>query len=123
MNPKNKVAWAKKCLARAVGLLPTETTVRMTFRYDDDNTATCVAEPEYFRAVINANLEELHTKKAIAEHVFHEVVHIPLWPLFDLARDLCPDKLAKKQVRKANEFVTTSLELMFFKLVFPEFEE
>ena len=122
MSPELKEKWARKYLERAVKLLPSETTVRMTCRYDEKNAATCVAEPEYFRAQVNANLEYLHTKQAIAEHIFHEIVHIPTWPLYDLAQDLCPDKFAKRQVRKTNEFVTTSLELMFFKLVFPEFE-
>jgi hypothetical protein len=122
MKPEIKERWARRYLARAVKLLPSEVTVRLTCRYDEANAASCVVEPEYYRAQINANLEYLHTKRAIAEHVFHEVVHIPLWPLFDMARDLCPDKFTKKQVRKTNEFVTTSIELMFFKLVFPELE-
>ena len=124
MNPKKKVKWAEECLDRTARLLPLETTVRMTYRHDGENTATCVAEPEYFRALVNANLEDLHTRKAIAQHVFHEVVHIPIWPLYDVAMDLSKgDKFARKQVRRTNEFTTTSLELMFFKLVFPEFED
>ena len=123
MSPEKKVGWAESCLKRVVGLLPVQTTVRMTYRHDRKNTATCLAEPEYFRAIVNVSLEDLKTKKDIAQHIFHEVIHIPVWPLFDVGLDLCHDKFERKQVRDTNEFVTSSLELMFFQLVFPEFEE
>lgn len=127
MNPKKKVIWAEKCLERAVKLLPAQTTVRMTYRYDEDRTATCIAEPEYFRAIINVNLEDLRDEKEIAQYIFHEVMHIPIWPLFQVAKRLAKNANDRTVLRKvvvdANEYVTTSLELMFFKLVFPEFND
>ena len=122
MSPKKKVQWAEECLARAVELLPTTTHVRMTHRYSEEGGGECRAEYQYFRADINADLESLHTKRAIAQYIFHEVIHIPLDPLARIAKHLCHDRFAKKQVRDLHEYVTTSLELMFFKLVFPEFE-
>lgn len=123
MTPKKKVKWAEECLKRAVSLLPTQTHVRMTHRHSDDGGGDCAAEYQYFRADINIDLESMDTKKSIAQYVFHEVMHIPVAPLARVAKHLSPDRFAKKQVTDLHEFVTTSLELMFFKLVFPEFEE
>ncbi len=127
VNPKKKVQWAEQCLKRAVALLPMQTTVRMTYWHEAEGTATCAADPKYFRAHININLEDLHTKKDIAKYVFHEVVHIPLWPLYLKAKRLAKNsnepKVLGKDVYDTNEFVTTTIELMFFELVFPEFKE
>ena len=54
-------------------------------------------------------------------------LHIPGWELFtvagDLARSTNEAKLMKKTVRRANETMASTLEDMFFLLVFPEHEE
>ncbi len=88
--------------------------------------AYCNVEPEYLRGSVNVNIDSLLTEEDIAKHVLHEFMHIPGWELFtvagDLARGTGEKKLMKKAVRRANETMASTLEDMFFLLVFPEFE-
>jgi len=118
MTPREKERFAYKCLKYVGNLLPTNFTITPQFRFDPENAAACTAQPEYYRATININLEELKTKKAILAHVIHEICHIPTWPLYHVASELAEGDAFKTEiVRVNNELATTTLELMFMALI------
>ena len=127
MTRLQRERYATKCMKRLVKLIPYAITVRSSFLYDSKNSAHCSIEPEYFRGAVNINIDELKTEKDIARHVMHEFMHIPGWELYTVAGDLAKstneEKLMKKAVRRANETMASTLEEMFFLLVFPEFAE
>ncbi len=107
-------------------LMPGRMTIKPSFLFDKGSMAYCNVEPEYLRGSVNVNIDSLLTEEDIAKHVLHEFMHIPGWELFtvagDMARDTQESKLMKKVVRRANETMASTLEDMFFLLVFPEFE-
>ena len=111
---------------RVVKLLPRHLTIKPSFLYDKTTGAYCNFEPEYFRGSVNINIDTLQTEEDIAKHVLHEFMHVPGWELYtvagDMARNTQESKLMKKVVRRANETMASTLEDMFFLLVFPEFE-
>ncbi len=114
-------------MLRIAKLMPGRLVVKPSFLYDKENMAACAIEPEYLRGSININIDSLMTEKDIAQHVLHEFMHIPGWELFTVAGDMAKStneaKLMKKVVRRANETMASTLEDMFFLLVFPEFDE
>ena len=127
MTRAQRERYAKKCMNRVVQLLPHAIQIKSSFLFDKGSEAYCSVQPEYFRGSININIDTLKTEEDIAKHVMHEFMHIPGWELFtvagDLARNTQESKLLKKVVRRANETMASTLENMFFLLVFPEFDE
>ena len=113
-------------MKRIAKLMPNHMTFKPSFLFDKGSMAYCSIEPEYLRGSINVNIDSLVTEEDIAKHILHEFMHIPGWELFtvagDMARDTQESKLMKKVVRRANETMASTLEDMFFLLVFPEFE-
>ncbi len=126
MTRLQRERYATKCMERIAKLMPGRMTLTPSFRFDKGSMAYCNFEPEYLRGSVNVNIDSLLTEKAIATHVLHEFMHIPGWELFtiagDLARNTQESKVMKKVVRRANETMASTLEDMFFLLVFPEFE-
>ena len=118
--------YAIRCMNRVVKLLPGRITIKSSFLFDKETGAYCNFEPEYLRGSININVDTLLTEEDIAKHVLHEFMHLPGWELYtvagDLARGTNESKLMKKVVRRANETMASTLEDMFFLLIFPEFE-
>ncbi len=116
-----------RCIKRVVKLVPHAITIKSSFLFDKDTGAYCNFEPEYLRGSININIDTLQTEEDIAKHVLHEFMHVPGWELYtiagDMARNTNESKLMKKVVRRANETRASTLEDMFFPLVFPEFDE
>ena len=127
MTRLQRQRYAMRCIKRVVKLLPHAITIKSSFLYDKETGAYCNFEPEYLRGSININIDTLQTEEDIAKHVLHEFMHVPGWELYtvagDLARGTNESKLMKKVVRRANETMATTLEDMFFLLVFPEFDE
>lgn len=127
MTRLQRERYATKCINRVLKLLPFRIMLKSTYLYEKDAGAHCSIEPEYLRGSFNINIDELQTEKAIAGHVLHEFMHIPGWELFtvagDLARGTNEAKIMRKVVRRANEKMASTLEDMFFLLVFPEFDE
>ena len=127
MTRLQRERYTVKCMNRVAVLLPMRMAIKPSFLYDKTSGAYCNIEPEYFRGSVNINIDTLTTEKEIAQHVLHEYMHIPGWELFtvagDLARSTNEAKLMKKVVRRANETMASTLEDMFFLLVFPEFDE
>ena len=126
MTRLQRERYAVRCMNRLAKLMPSRLTVKPSFLYDKTTGAYCNFEPEYFRGSININIDTLQTEEDIAKHVLHEFMHVPGWELYtvagDLARGTNESKLMKKVVRRANEMMASTLEDMFFLLVFPEFE-
>ena len=127
MTRLQRERYADKCMKYVHGLMPRSLSIKPSFLFNKDAGAHCSIEPEYLRGSININIDTLTTKEGIARHVLHEFMHIPGWELFtvagDLARSTSEAKLMKKAVRRANETMASTLEEMFFLLVFPEFDE
>lgn len=127
MTRLQRERYAIKCMRRIADLMPSRMTIKSSFLFDKDAGAHCSIEPEYLRGAININIDTLLTEQDIAKHVLHEFMHIPGWELYtvagDLARGTNEEKLMKKVVRRANETMASTLEDMFFLLVFPEFEQ
>ena len=125
MTRLQRERYAMKCMRRVADLMPSCMTIKSSFLFDKDNGASCSIEPEYLRGSVNINIDMLLTEKDIAQDVLHEFMHIPGWELFtvagDLARNTNERQLMKKVVRRANETMASTLEDMFFLLVFPEF--
>ena len=125
MTRLQRERYATKCMRRIADLMPSRMVIKSSFLHDKDNGASCVIEPEYLRGHVNINIDTLLTEKDIAQHVLHEFMHIPGWELFivagDLAKNTSEARLMKKVVRRANETMASTLEDMFFLLVFPEF--
>lgn len=119
--------YAMKCIRRIANLMPSCMTLKSSFLFDKGSMAYCSIEPEYLRGSININIDSLLTEQDIAKHTLHEFMHIPGWELYtvagDLARNTQEAKVMKKVVRRANETMASTLEDMFFLLVFPEFAE
>ena len=113
-------------MERIAALMPSRLKIKPSFLFDKGSMAYCNIEPEYLRGSVNVNIDSLLTEEDIAKHVLHEFMHIPGWELFivagDLARNTNESKLMKKVVRRANETMASTLEDMFFLLIFPEFE-
>ena len=114
-------------MKRIGDLMPSRLSLKSSFLFDKGSMAYCSIEPEYLRGNINVNVDSLLTKQDIARHTLHEFMHIPGWELYtiagDLARNTQEAKVMKKVVRRANETMASTLEDMFFLLVFPEFDE
>ncbi len=127
MTRLQRERYAMKCMKRIADLMPARMLIKPSFLFNKDASAHCSIEPEYLRGHVNINIDTLQTEKDIAQHVLHEFMHIPGWELFtvagDLARSTNEAKLMKKVVRRANETMASTLEDMFFLLVFPEHEE
>ena len=127
MTRLQRERYAENCMRRIADLMPNRLTLKSSFLFDKGSMAYCTIEPEYLRGSINVNIDSLLTEKDIAKHTLHEFMHIPGWELFtvagDLARNTQEAKLMKKVVRRANETMASTLEDMFFLLVFPEFDE
>ena len=127
MTRLQRERYATKCMKRIANLMPSRMAITSSFLYNKEASAHCSIEPEYLRGSININIDRLLTEKDIAKHVLHEFMHIPGWELFtvagDLARSTNEAKLMKKAVRRANEVMASTLEDMFFLLVFPEHGE
>lgn len=117
MTEAQKKRYATKVLKAFLKLLPFDVDVKLSFRYDDDNHATCSAQAEYRRAKINLNLESCDTEADITEYMVHEILHIPTWPLYDVATDLAKTDFEMETVKRTNELVVTNLERMFLKLL------
>lgn len=126
MTRAQRERYARKCMDRVVKLVPCTIQIKPSFLFDKSSGAYCNIEPEYFRGSININIDTLKTEEDIAKHVMHEFMHIPGWELYtvagDLARNMQESKVMKKVVRRANEVMASTLENMFFLLVFPEFD-
>ncbi len=126
MTRLQRERYATKCMERVAKLMPGRLALKPSFLFDKGSMAYCNIEPEYLRGSINVNIDSLLTEEDIAKHVLHEFMHIPGWELYtvagDLARGTNESKLMKKVVRRANETMASTLEDMFFLLVFPEFE-
>ena len=126
MTRLQRERYATKCMKRIAALMPSRLTLKSSFLFDKGSMAYCSIEPEYLRGSVNVNIDSLLTEEDIAKHVLHEFMHIPGWELFtiagDMARNTNESKLMKKVVRRANETMASTLEDMFFPLVFPEFE-
>ena len=112
---------------RIAALMPGRMKIKPSFLHEKGANASCSIEPEYLRGSMNINIDDLQTEKDIAQHVLHEFMHIPGWELYiiagDLARSTNETKIMKKVIRRANETMASTLEDMFFLLVFPEFDE
>jgi len=125
MTRLQRERYAIKCMRRIADLMPNRMVIKSSFLFEKDNGASCSIEPEYLRGLVNINIDALLTEKDIAQHVLHEFMHIPGWELFivagDMAKNTSEAKLMKKVVRRANETMASTLEDMFFLLVFPEF--
>ncbi len=125
MTRLQRERYATKCMRRVADLMPNRMVIKSSFLFDKDNGASCIIEPEYLRGSVNINIDTLLTKKDIAQHVVHEFMHIPGWDLYivagDLAKGTNEPKIMRKVVRRANETMASTLEDMFFLLVFPEF--
>ena len=125
MTRLQRERYATKCMKRVARLMPGRMRVKPSFLFDKENGASCSIEPEYLRGSVNINIDTLLTEEDIARHVLHEFMHIPGWDLYTVAGDLAKstneEKLMKKTVRRANETMASTLEEMFFLLVFPEF--
>jgi len=103
--------------------------VRITIVYgpapaDDEFTAACYASPEYNRAKLHFDLdkikaayeEEVKHRKVdfddfLDEYVYHELEHIPVWPLAKFAWDMAGDNpVLKEQAREKEEALVTYIE-------------
>jgi len=126
MTRLQRERYATKCMERIAALMPSRLKIKPSFLFDKGSMAYCNIEPEYLRGSVNVNIDSLLTEEDIAKHTLHEFMHIPGWELFivagDLARNTNESKLMKKVVRRANETMASTLEDMFFLLIFPEFE-
>ena len=126
MTRLQRERYATKCMKRIAALMPSRLKIKPSFLFDKGSMAYCNIEPEYLRGSVNVNIDSLLTEEDIAKHTLHEFMHIPGWELFivagDLARNTNESKLMKKVVRRANETMASTLEDMFFLLIFPEFE-
>ncbi len=127
MTRLQRERYATKCMKRIAELMPGRMVIKPSFLFDKASGAYCNIEPEYLRGSVNINIDTLQTEKDIARHVLHEFMHIPGWELFTVAGDLAKNtqeaKVMKKVVRRANETMASTLEDMFFLLIFPEFDE
>ena len=125
MTRLQRERYATKCMKRVAALMPNRMMLKSSFLFDKENGAYCAIEPEYLRGSININIDTLLTEKDIAQHVLPEFMHIPGWELYivagDMAKNTSEARLMKKVVRRANETMASTLEDMFFLLVFPEF--
>ena len=127
MTRLQRERYATQCMNRIMKLLPVRMMIKSSFLFEKGAGAHCSIEPEYLRGAININIDDLQTEMTIARHVLHEFMHIPGWELFTVAGDLAKGtseaKIMRKIVRRANETMASTLEEMFFLLVFPEFDE
>ena len=127
MTENQKRKYALACARRIAKLLPFYSSLTVKYRFEEGALGSCQFELEYYRGKININVEAHETERDIAMTTFHEFMHVPVWSLFELADRLAKGsnerKILRKQVQTANETAASTLENMFFLLVFPEHGE
>ncbi len=111
-------AQAVRQVVRALQLPPLR--VEVSYRDDQDNLGTNGTELEYERVAININVSDHKTAADLQRTVIHELVHVVVAPMVDVAQDLASaDDFQQKQIRRATERTVSALERALHPLIFP----
>lgn len=105
--------------------------IMVTAGPDGGNAASCSAMPEYMKATIRVDPDQLETGDELDEDAAHEMAHCHTWPISHVADDLAvalcellPEgfilpfaKLLKASVERAEETTTTQVGRTYIKLL------
>lgn len=119
MDPRDEIALLVKKWISALDMDRWKIAVRFN-EEPQENSAGCIAKPEYREAMITFNLANLSSERDLEEHVVHELVHCITWPLTEVADTYAQDVKSQGVARWADvatEQVTTDVADIILKLV------
>jgi hypothetical protein len=76
---------------------------------EESDEAEVESDPDYYKATVRINLDEVTTKKALTRTIIHELIHTVLSPYTQMSRELVPRR-QRKMLKRLEERLVSDIE-------------